>query len=132
MVEESTGFERSGYTERIKSVIEEGLAQGLHPSQIKGEGKLVIMEHFSDELDQAREWVKFLGILLMYAQAKDERDRAKAKSGLFGRKPETELGKALRELKLEVNRAKREVASLELDARMAESRAALYQRRTKE
>ena len=130
MEEESVGNQRSGYPEKIKSVIEEGLDQGVHLSQITAEGRLVIMEHFSNDLDQARERVKFLEILFLYAQAKDERERAGVKTGLFGRKKETELSKALGDLELEVMSAKSEVQSLESKARMAERRAALSQRRS--
>lgn len=132
MAEESVGSQRSGYPERIKSVIEEGLAQGVHPSQITAEGRLVIMEYFSNDLDQARERVKFLEVLFLYAQAKDERDRAGVKPGLFGRKNETELGKALRDLEFEVSSAKSEVRSLELEAHMTERRTARMQRREKD
>lgn len=131
MEEESVSPQRSGYPERVKSVIEEGLAKGIHLSQIAAEGRLVIMEHFSADLDQARERVKFLEILLLYAQAKDDRDKAGVKPGLFGRKRETELGKALRDLQLEAIHAKSEVHSLELEARMAERRTARIQRRVK-
>jgi hypothetical protein len=128
MEEESSGPQRSGYPERIKSVIEAGLSQGVHVSQITAEGRLVIMEHFSNDLDQARERVKFLEILLLYAQAKDERDSVGVKPGLFARRKETELGKALGDIELELISAKSEVRSQELEARRSERRTARMQR----
>lgn len=131
MEEESIGPQRAGYPERIKSLIEEGLAQGVHLSQITAEGRLVIMEYFSNDLDQARERVKFLEILILYAEAKDERERAGAKPGIFGRRKETELSKALGDLELEVMKAKSEVHSLESEAHAAERRTARMQRRAK-
>lgn len=129
MEEESIGTQRLGYPERIKSIIEEGLSQGVQLAQITAEGRLAIMEYFSNDLDQARERVKFLEILSLYAQAKDEQETAGVKPGLFGRRKETELGKALGGLEVEIMRAKGEVHSLESEARAAERRAARMQRR---
>lgn len=131
MDEHSGNSQRIGYSERIKAIIEQGLAQGIHLSQIVAEGRLVIMEYFSDDLDQARERVKFIEVLLLYARAKDEREKAVVKPSLFGRKKETELGKALRDLRLEAMNAESEVRSLESEARSAERRAARMQRRGK-
>lgn len=103
-----------GYTDRLRKLIEDRLSTDVHLSQIKGEGRLVIMEHFQGELEQAREWVKFLEVLSMYAEAKNETE---GKRGLFGRLGGTELGKALREMKSEIYFAKSEVESLERAAR---------------
>jgi len=118
MEEESFGTKRAEYAERIKVVVKEGLDQEVHPSEIKAEGKLIILEYFSDEIDQAREWVNFLEILEMYLRAKVEREEVTVKPSFFGRKPpKTELAKALRVLGYEVLTAKRELNSLESDRR---------------
>lgn len=122
MEERLDGPRRAEYTEKLKTVIEKGLDEGYPLPRIQAEGRLVIMEYFHDEVEQAQEWVKLLEIVLMYGRAKDEKDRAGSKPGLFGRVRTTELGQSLRQLEREIPRARAEVSSRELDASIAARR----------
>ena len=97
------------YTDRIRKLIEERLGNGVHLSQIKGEGRLVIMKYFDGELEQAREWVKFLEVLTMYAEAKNETGR----KGFFGRFAGM---KEIREIKRDIYYARSKADYLEMTA----------------
>jgi hypothetical protein len=123
MNEGDTGSMRAIYTDKLKKLIETGLDQGDHLSRIQAQGKLVIMEYFPDELEQAREWLNFLEALLLYGRAKDRQDQSGVKAGLFGLKKRTELGNALRQLEREIPRAL-------ADVHLAEGRARINKRRS--
>lgn len=124
MEERLEGSTRGAYTEKLKMLIEKGLDEGHPLSRIQAEGRLVIMEYFHDELEQAQEWVKLLEIILMYGRAKDEKDRAGSKPSLFGRVRTTELGQSIRQLESEIRKARARAGSREFEARMAERRKA--------
>jgi hypothetical protein len=111
-MEEESVSGRAAYADRIKGLIEERFGEGVHLAQIKGEGRLAVMKYFEGELEQAREWVKFLEVLMMYAEAQNQVGR----KGFFGRFAGM---KELRDMRREIYFAKSEVDFLERAAQRA-------------
>lgn len=111
---------RAAYAERARALVKEGLEKGSHLSQIAADGRLLVIEYFADDLQQAREFLKFLEILRMSVQARNNAEPVFQKRSFFRGSRLTEHGEALSQLDSQISEAEGAVSNLDFAYRARE------------
>ncbi len=122
-----SGVANSAYYESVKDLIKSRLTSDLESGQIvgaaselMGEGRLKIMENFSDELTRIKEWIEFLKVCKHYLEARKGPAEAKPRGGFIIRRTLTPLEEALAVVESEITQAGFELRRTERELRRTE------------